>query len=292
MRNISSLLIFCEGAHDVAFVQQVLKLCLGFKKVEWKFSEYPTPFDLLFKTSVQNHAAQNLSLDMTHKFFLPDCVFQQEEHLILVFNTGGSSQTDKVKFLLKEFLPLLANSTIFSYDSTDVVTQAKYLFLYDADCIGTTASFNKIKQDFSSIDDEPTWNFNDLTSLKENPFGAISNDYDKAAYIWGENIQNGTLEDILLPMLENDEKDLIEKSSNFVDSAFTWKIEDTKLKHRIAEIADRKKAIITCAGQRKKSGYSMSVIIGQAKLITEKTFINNPNVKAFSDFMTKFIYHP
>lgn len=288
MREIKSLLIFCEGAHDVAFVQQVLKLCLGFKKVKWKFSEYPTPFNSLFKTSVQNHAAQDLSLDMANKFFLPDYVFQQEEHLILVFNTGGSSQTEKVKFLLKEFLPLLANSTTFSYDSADVVTQAKYLFLYDADCIGTTASFNKIKQDFSSIDDEPSWNFNDLTSLKENPFGAISN--DKAAYIWGGNIKNGTLEDILLPMLENDKKDLVEKSSNFVDGTFTWKMKDPKPEHQIAEIAKRKKAIITCAGQREKSGCSMNVIIGQAELITDKTFVNNSNVKAFSEFVKKFIY--
>ena len=62
---------------------------------------------------MQRHAAQDLSLDMAHKFFLPDCVFQKNYFLILVFNAGGSSQVDKVKVLLKKFLTLLAQSATF-----------------------------------------------------------------------------------------------------------------------------------------------------------------------------------
>lgn len=288
MREVNALLVFCEGAHDVAFVQQVLKLCLDFEKVEWKFSDYPMPFNALFKTSVQNHAAQDLSLDMAHKFFLPDCVFQdkKEQHIILVFNTGGKTQIEKVKLLLKSFLPLLVQSAVFSDNSTAIVTQAKYLFLYDADHIGTTKLFKEIKQNFETIDDEPTWSFSDWT-FSANPFGAIAE--NKAAYIWGANTQNGTLEDLLLPMFENDQKEFIENAKHFVDSTFFWETKATKLEHRFAEIADRKKAIITCTGQRKKSGYSMNVIIGQAKLINKETFKNNDTVKSFASFIEQFV---
>lgn len=286
MSEAKALLVFCEGAHDVAFVGKVFKLGLDFQKIEWKFSEYPAPFNALFKTSVQNHAAKDLSLDMAHKFFLPDCVFQKGDNLILVFNAGGSSQVDKVKKLLKSFLTLLSHSTVFPDNSKIIVTQAKYLFLYDADHIGTTTLFNKIKQDFLTIDDEPTWAFGNWSFL-ENPFGAIAE--DKAAYIWGTNTENGTLEDILLPMFELDQKKLVENARNFVGDAFVWETDATRLKHKFAEIAARKKAIITCAGQREKTGSSMNVVIGQAKLISDPTFLTNSNVQSFVAFIKNFL---
>jgi len=49
------------------------------KKCGWKFSEYPAPFNQLFKTSMENHAAPDMSLDMAHKFFLPDKILYNEE---------------------------------------------------------------------------------------------------------------------------------------------------------------------------------------------------------------------
>jgi len=288
MKEVKALLVFCEGSHDIAFVQQVFKCCLQFQKIEYKFSEYPAPFNALFKTSVQNHAAKDLSLNMAHKFFLPDSVWEKDERLILLFNSGGSSQIDKVKLLLKNFLLLLSQASIFPSDATAIVTEAKYLFLYDADYIGATTLLNKIKQDFATLDDKSLWEFGDWIFLEQNPFGAISE--NKAAYIWGDKIiQKGTLEDILLPMFAVDQQEIVEKSSNFIDTTFVFETESTKLKHRFAEIAARKKAIITCTGQRKKSGYSLNVIINHAGLVNENTFLNNDNVKSFVDFLRKFL---
>jgi hypothetical protein len=291
--EIKALLIFCEGSHDVTFVGQVFKRCLGFQKVEWKFSDYPAPFNALFKTSVQNYAAKDLSLDMADKFFLPDCVFKKEDNLILVFNAGGGSQVDKIKKLLKNFLTLFVQSAIFPDNAADIVKEANYLFLYDADHIGTTTLFNKIKQDFNSIDDETTWSFADWNFLN-NSFGAIAE--NKAAYIWGADTQSGTLEDILLPMFEEDQRDIVDKAISFVDSAFTWEINSSDKARKISQIAKRKKAIITCVGQNKCPSYSLAVILkDDAKgllmnnLIEENIFLSNPSVKAFVDFIKQFV---
>jgi hypothetical protein len=293
MSEVKAILVFCEGSHDIAFVQKVLTLCLGFKKRRWKFSEYPSPFNLLFKMSVQDHASGDLRLEIAHDFFLPNSVLQKAEHLVLLFNCGGSSKKDKVKSLLKQFLDLLEsmnegilNSEVFFYDTQSVVKEVKYLFLYDADCSGTTALFKKIKKDFEVIDKETQWSFNDL-NVEDNPFGAIAD--DKAAYVWGENEKTGTLEDILLPMFEHDQKVIFDKASQFVDTSFKWEIEAPKLKEKIAEIANRKKAIITCIGQGKKPGFSVNVIIDQAKLIKDDTFLQNSSVKSFADFINKFM---
>jgi hypothetical protein len=43
--EVSVLLAFCEGQHDVAFVSNVMKHFFGFKREKWKFSEYPAPFN-------------------------------------------------------------------------------------------------------------------------------------------------------------------------------------------------------------------------------------------------------
>ncbi|MDD5271220.1 MAG: hypothetical protein PHU14_00745 [Methylovulum sp.] len=287
MGEVNALLVFCEGAHDIAFVQQVLKLCLGFTRKQWKLSEHPAPFDQLFSTSVKNHAAQDLSLDMARKFFLPDSVWQKDQDVILLFNSGGSTQNDKVKALLAKFLILFDQRAVFAQPAGIMVNQARYLFLYDADDVGATAWFSKIKQDFAIIDDGPSWVFGEWAFLPNNPFGAIAG--DKAAYIWGEVEHSGTLEDLLLPMFETEQQPLMQASCSFVDSAFSWDVEGKGSKGAIAEMGKRKKAIITCAGQRQKPGSPMSAILDQAKLITKSTLTNNSHVKLFVEFMEKFM---
>jgi len=77
-RDVTALLAFCEGSHDVAFVRRVLRSCLNFEKVDWRFSEFPSPLNSLFKANVNRHAAQDLSLDMAHKFYLPDHVLRRD----------------------------------------------------------------------------------------------------------------------------------------------------------------------------------------------------------------------
>ena len=297
MSDVKALLVFCEGSHDVAFVQKVLILCLEFQKMKWKFSEYPSPLNALFKQTVQDHAAGDLSLDMAHKFFLPDSVLQKSDHLILLFNSGGSSQTVIVKSLLKQFVYFLEspnegapNSQIFSDATQSVVKEAKYLFIYDADHNGTTALFEKIKKDFEVIDEETKWSFNELKVSKDNLFGAIAD--DKAAYIWAENTDFGTLEDILLPMVENDQKEIVEKASNFIDDPlFKWETNSTDTQREIAQISKRKKAIITSVGQRNNSGFSLSVIIKNEtkKIIKDDVFLQNSSVISFADFINKFM---
>ena len=294
MSEVKALLVFCEGPHDVAFVQKVLTLCLGFEKMTWKFSQYPSPFNSLFKMSVQDHAAGDLTLDMAHKFFLPDSVLQKSDHkhLVLLFNSGGSSNIKEVKSLLKGFLSLLEQSSVFPDNSTAIVTQAKYLFIYDADHNGTTKLFKKIKNDFESIDEQSTWFFNELNMLSHNHFAALAD--DKAAYIWGENIQTGTLEDILLPMVEKDQKEIVEKAINFIDNPlFKWETSSTDTQRKIAQISKWKKAVITCVGQKKYSGASLKVIIEDKdkgeKLIKDNTFKDDPKAKDFADFIAEFM---
>lgn len=54
-REVTALLVFCEGKHEVAFMHRLLRKCLGFGDVRTSFSEYPSPFNQIFKENVERH---------------------------------------------------------------------------------------------------------------------------------------------------------------------------------------------------------------------------------------------
>jgi hypothetical protein len=284
-QDVKALLVFCEGPHDVAFVSLIMKSFFSFNKVTWRFSEYPAPFNQMFHTSVEQHAAQDLSLDMAHKFFLPDQVLIRESHVVLLFNSGGKTQKDKVKSLLSDFLPLLENAKIFPGDASSVVTNAYYLFLYDADDLGAEKTREECKNAFSEIEGHH-WLSGSWIVNQGNPFSAVNN--EKAVYIWGETCEKGTLEDLLIPLFNLDNPELINNATIAIDDIFSWDVYSEKLEKAVAEDSKRKKAIITLAGQRKKPGGSMNVILDQAKMISKATLISDKNVMAFAHFIMGF----
>ena len=129
MDNIDALMVFCEGPHDVAFCRMAFKYCFGIEQISWKFSDFPSPLNQLFKASMGKHAAQDMSLDMAHKFFLPDKTLYSEEKkcLILLFNTGGKSKTCNPRNFLMDFLPLLKISRILPDGADKTIDSCKYL---------------------------------------------------------------------------------------------------------------------------------------------------------------------
>lgn len=286
MKEKKALLVFCEGAHDVAFVRQVFKLFFGIDKVEWKFSQYPSPFNSLFPTNVEKHAARDLTLDMAYKFFLPDWTLAKDDRLILLFNSGGkNAYKERVKEFLGDFLPLLSNAKVFSNGENSIVSESKYLFLFDADHHSPQSVIAQAQDDLSSIGNTD-WRMDAICSPENNAFGGIST--DKAVYVWANSSGNGTLEEIILPLFESEQEELIKRTAAFVNDSFKWKTDPQDNEKACAEIARKKKAIITTAGQRKKPGGSMSVILDQGKLVSGRTFRKDKRVLDFVTFVSEF----
>jgi hypothetical protein len=97
------------------------------------------------------------------------------------------------------------------------------------------------------------------------------------------------LEEYLLPLFAADQEEWTKKAVRFIDDTFLWEIDSGKNEQkRIAEIARRKKAIITALGQRRKPGSSMYVILDQAELISCGTLWNNKSVRDFLEFLSAF----
>ena len=275
-----------DHTHDVAFCRLMFKYCFDISQISWKFSEYPAPFNDLFKTSMEKHAAKDMSLDMEHKFFLPDKTLYNENRklLVLLFNTGGKNKTDNPKIFLRNFLPLLEQSKIFRGDAKKIVNNCNYLFLYDRDHKEPSSVFSWCKNKFSQIGDD-IFISEDFITDDRNNLAASCMEKTVGVYVFSKSDSLGTLEDILLPMFESAQSELVSKAKKIIDSAFAWKTEQDNAENRIAEIARRKKAIITTMGQREKPGSSMNVVVDQGKLISKEIFTQNNDVKLFVNFV-------
>ena len=285
MEKVNALIVFCEGPHDVAFCRLVFKHCFNIRKVEWKFSEYPAPLDKQFQTILQSHALMDLELDMAHKFFLPDKTLfdMNKKLLVLLFNTGGKTKTENPKKFLSDFIDFIEDTKTFLYGETNKrIDNYKFLFTYDADENKPSDIFMKCKKDYSIINNEDFISEDFMINPNYN-HGAHSMDKKFNIYVFSKPDCLGTLEDILLPMFEECESKIMSKTTTFIDDCFKW--EDSK----ISQIADRNKAIICIAGQNKKPGSSLNVIIDQTKLISEEVFKNNEDVKRFAEFIKEII---
>ena len=285
MESTKALIIFCEGAHDVAFLSRIFRTCENTTEVREKFSAYPAPFNQFFKTNVERHAAQDLTLDMAKKFFLPDKVFCNTEWMFLLFNSGGASQYEKVKDFLKDFILLFDNAQNFPEGAKYVVQEVKYLFFYDADHRTPNDVAVLMQKEFNSIENT-LWKLNEweiITGTKG------TTQEDKALYIWANETGSGTLEDIILPIYNLKNADLLTKSTAFVSDAFDWS-EAGKPNEQISKIRSSKsKATICVAGQGLKPGAPLSAIIHDNVLASSDAIKSDVNVKNLILFLNNFI---
>lgn len=285
--EVVALLIFCEGPHDSAFVKMVMNTAMAFKIERLKLSEMPAPFNLLFSTSVKTHAAQDMSLDMAHKFFLPDTVLRKDDNVVFIYNCGGKHQYEKIKGLLSSYLPLLSEAITFSGNAEEVVASVKYLFLYDNDAEGIGAIAEKLRSQLGEIDGKGF--IDDAWEKTNSDHGLIAK--DKAVFVWGETAERGTLEDILMPMFEFAEENsrIVDKAKTAMVEMFEWREDDPKERIAVAETEKYKKAVLTTAGQRKKPGSSLNVILGQSGFVTLDSIKACKITESFIEFILNLL---
>lgn len=276
---MKNLLIFAEGPHDVAFIQQIIEKGLNIPvKEKLKICEFPKPLNDYFKYTLDKHLKGDLSLNMAHKFLLPDCLHINENFNILIFNTGGLSNYKIIKSFLADFLYLLSipeNDYDFSIENTS------FLFTYDADnktCQNRIDELNNkifpiTKSDCSMAPGDITDVIMDKKELIYNDFSAKNDNI--YYYIWTLNGTFGTLEDILIPIFQNENLHLLTNVEHFVSENFAPNFpsytENTKT--GIANKAKRNKAILTIAGQGNDPGSPQSAILKKKNLLANEASV-------------------
>lgn len=162
-----------------------------------------------------------------------------------------------------------------------------YLFTYNADAQGVTATIKTMTQAFSRINgiEENQWLLPELVPPAKT-HGAFA--ADKGFYIWAGPDGKGTLEHVLVPLFKHRNAGLHRNAEKAIDTLFIWPLNDGDSSTQIAQQSKRAKAILTTMGQKKKPGGSLNVVLRQAKLVRAEDLKSNDAVQAFADFLRRF----
>jgi hypothetical protein len=90
-------------------------------------------------------------------------------------------------------------------------------------------------------------------------------------------------------MFVQEHSELMDKAAEAISSMFTWDISHADPQRAVPEIERMKKSILTVAGQRKKPGSSMNVILEQSGLLKKEALETNSITKEFVGFIANFM---
>lgn len=279
-------LMFCEGPHDAAFLNRVLKKLLGFKQAQLKLSELPYPIGNVLQQSFRTRAAEDLRFDMAKKFFLPDFMLTDEGRLVLLFNYGGSNRATTMPPFLQDVFTLL-EATAFSGGAQ---VPLSYAVFADADVVGVQGTRGQIVNDLGQIGSH-VWLGQDWIPLE----GTSHATWQKTAqgqaacYVWRQaDADRGTLEDLVLECL-SDQAGFADTQA-FVERRFDWTPPPGASDESVCALkVKRLKAAFCVEGQRNKPGGSLGVVLDQTDLLTEARLNVSKAVKDCVTFLRKWM---
>ena len=273
------LLIFCEGDHDIAYLFKVLRKVMGFsQQSHLKLSTLPSPINDLLVQQVKQRPFDELALEMAHQFFLPEKILNKDDQWIFLFNRRGESRYDDTRTFLDKFTLLL--ETVATFGGDTVLENMRYLFTFDADDKGINDVKKRLSDHLPEVNRAPF--FSSIWAPCEHAFAAQQD--NKALYILAGEPEQGTLEDILIPIITSkpDNETHLERAKTLLSELKNWP--DT-----IAGQSKLLKAAITTIGQKDKPGSSLNVVIQQSKLISDEALKNCTKTQRLVQFLTDFM---
>lgn len=267
------LFVFCEGPHDAHFIGRLLKQSGQYEEFQAALKDYPGPLDKFFTLKFKQQKIDEIRIGGKPDYpLVPVCGLKDKEKdfLVLPISLGGIDQTEKASTLLKEIENDFSADILFRHESK--VERISILFLYDSDTRGiqaTTELFNERFQDFlgSGVNISPdAW----TTSPKGYPLSLfVFTKFDG---------NTGTLEDSLIELFRNHDKDLVEAAEKFLNEKFEAFTQNEDLG---AYEAKKKKGVLTACGQTEKkiAGSALTVIIRDTQLLNNAFNFNDPNAQ-------------
>jgi len=277
---LKAVLVFCEGAHDVAFTQRSLGAVAQCKWVSKSIRELPSPFGRsptaskgLLATRLERRGIEDLNLQMATHPQLPNFEAIVEDTtsntMFMMIRTNGKDQVDTVQNLLRDMHDTFDETLVDTYD----VTEYAAAFLFDANAVGMTATIDDFRQrynnhfgDLSGVD-HGTWDTTEISPVGCFVFHDRNDD------------QTGTLEDHLAPMVDTEWPDRYAKARAFIH-------DNRNETDRVSRTgASQLKAVITAAGQFHVPGAGLTQVVGRRGL-PNTVFKESPLSKELVAFLT------
>lgn len=258
------VLVFCEGAHDIAFLTRTLLATGDFREDKTPIAKYPAFYKEFLVNRFQQRDFEPQSKKSgkapnaeNYNKLAPPVLWaalrptnQEQQSPLWFFCAFGQDQHAAVcKFIQQIRIGL--EFAREKGESTGVDADA-FAFLYDADEMGEVAKLQQWHQNYAqqfpdiAVPTESGWqSWGDSGNTKIGVF--ILRGTNSSA----DDLKAGDLEDITLPLMKRHNEALYQDAGDLVDKHWPT---DGKIKYK-------RKAAITIAGQMNHPSTSMAVIL-------------------------------
>lgn len=257
-------IIMVEGPHDGAFISKVMQVN-GYKTCKKTIGEYDPAFVASYlKGQYKNAPVDELNLQsVRQQIVIPSySLLRGEDEMVLIFQMAGDGREDKRKKLVGDIFRFLRSSmTAEAVSDSGKIT---FVYEFDADEEGVGARLQQVTQEIRQIDET-------FPGIMGNGNYVESAGIRWGAYIFEDGSGKGRLEDIILPMMEQDNDDIAGFAKDFVDKRGEFKLFRT-----VKPTSHPQKARVGVMGQLEKAGSANSAIIEQSSFLTDEKIIGSP----------------
>ena len=270
---INIIPVFCEGPHDAAFLSKILKANSFKSNDDTKISEFPEPYNNLLQNEAKKSDVYSLNLQEIRRVMIPSTSLIYGNNYIFLYAMGGVSAFEKRKKLLNQINDFIPKSD-YEIDILPSNTMFTVLYFLDADNLGVESRLNEINSEIKQVIKEFDY---------KNPTSIYKDKLSIGSYIFTDhNEKTGKLEDIILPIMTQNNDEIFKSSKSFIKENFS--------KERVKKNNfDEKKSIINVAGQLQKSGASNVVCISQTDYLSVDKILQSIMCKNIFDFVKRFL---
>ncbi len=287
-----AVVILTEGPQDAAFIYYLLKEN-NFMDFKAKMNEEEMPIFEIIKKHINEIYPDNKEIQVDNwQLALPYLITKNENNdFCIIYSIGGKDKSEQAKSILKKYFDaFFGNNQLFE--------NMTFAIIYDADS-NLSDAIKSIKDNYSSFEKQSKKrqvpNFESKTiNYKLNLSNISHNTISQIAVTLGETIKNinfgfyffpgsqpqnvGTLEFLALPIMQENNKELFEKTekfilennTNFLTSSFNFEDKEKTLKDRITKTAKYYKTIVGIVGQFNIAGSSSSVFYKNGVYLKDK----------------------
>jgi hypothetical protein len=279
------IFILTEGDHDAAFIYRILK-ANEFRTYSEKIGKFPPPLNDFLQSDIKNITIPEVKIEVAKVRFLPNEVLFKRDNLLLVYTLGG----DSVKQLRVSLIRTLNAFNIQDPDALQTAPEIdiSILYFFDADDKGIANRLGQIKEELKEV-----------FKVEELPGEIVNNgfleieDIKFGAHIFtNHGTDNGMLEDVLLPLMEQDNEDIFAEARKFLSihentKLFAGKLtyDGTIVKKVNHQKYTEKKSLCGTVGQLQKSGKSNTVCIRDSDYLNDEKINGHPTCITILEFI-------
>lgn len=277
------LFALCEGPHDVAFLYRILRVN-GLQKYSKSIGEFPSPLDSYFTKEAAGENLERLKLDEVRNRRLPSEVLAYgDDALVLLYAIGGDSKAESRKKLLQDIGFMYGRNPMDKKIRTNATAECSVLYFFDADQKGTKARLHEICCELSEILKQEI----SLSGVPQQYRHANSITYAAQIFV-EEGKLTGKLEDILLPLMRQNNEDIFQKAEDYVRLHDPERLPRLKVRWnngQLTEVRDKKdkgeyhqdKSVIGVAAQLQNSGATNAVCIKHSDYLNRSKIVSSPS---------------